>query len=268
MHVQLAGGCGAAGDHLGDAIEIVIVPDLSLVHARYSRGRDHEDAPAAAPGSERVIILIDRIFFEHRARVGRTVPRLIERRPVADEFMCALGALLLRELKAGRVPTAAYLDSLAVIIAVHTAAHHCAVHSVTRSDSGLCDEKLSRVTHYVQQHLGERVTVRRLAELVHMSVYHFARLFKQATGTSPHLYITLARVERAKALLRATEQPIVQIAAAAGFQTQGHFTAVFHRHAHVTPRVYRLHSRASGVSDAPPPANRDVDSALSALPAY
>jgi AraC family transcriptional regulator len=77
-----------------------------------------------------------------------------------------------------------------------------------------------------------------------MSTFHFARMFKQATGQPPHVYITLQRMEYAKELLRNSSLPLVDIAASVGFQTQGHFTGVFHRYAGVTPRIFRLNSRA------------------------
>jgi AraC family transcriptional regulator len=76
-----------------------------------------------------------------------------------------------------------------------------------------------------------------------MSLHHFARMFRYTTGTPPHVYITLKRIERARLLLRDSDLPLVQVAASVGFQTQGHFTAVFHRHAGATPRVFRLDSR-------------------------
>ena len=49
--------------------------------------------------------------------------------------------------------------------------------------------------------------------------------------------------EHAKGLLRDTELPLVDVAGNVGFQTQGHFTGVFHKVCGVTPRVYRLHCR-------------------------
>jgi transcriptional regulator GlxA family with amidase domain len=50
-------------------------------------------------------------------------------------------------------------------------------------------------------------------------------------------------MERAKGLLRNSELPLVDVAANVGFETQAHFTEVFHKHAGLTPRAYRLASR-------------------------
>jgi AraC family transcriptional regulator len=75
-------------------------------------------------------------------------------------------------------------------------------------------------------------------------------MFEQSTGTSPHLYVLMQRVERAKELLADTDTALVDVAAEVGFRTQGHFTGVFHRYAGFTPRTFRLHAREMAVSEA------------------
>jgi AraC family transcriptional regulator len=87
--------------------------------------------------------------------------------------------------------------------------------------------------------------VERLAAEVHMSQYHFARMFKQTTGQAPHLYVVMQRVSHAKALLQETELPLLEVAAQSGFRTQGHFTGVFRRYTGMTPRTFRLACRAA-----------------------
>lgn len=88
-----------------------------------------------------------------------------------------------------------------------------------------------------------------------MSAFHFSRLFKLATGQSPHAYLTQQRVERAKELLAESRLPLVHIASAVGFQTQGHFTEVFRRHTCTTPRRFRLAALAPAARAAPPPSS-------------
>jgi AraC-like DNA-binding protein len=69
-------------------------------------------------------------------------------------------------------------------------------------------------------------------------------MFKKASGVPPHAYITMRRLERAKELLLESDLPLVEVAASVGFQTQAHFTEVFHKHTGVTPRAFRLNPRA------------------------
>jgi AraC family transcriptional regulator len=106
--------------------------------------------------------------------------------------------------------------------------------------AGLLSRKVERVRAFIEAHLAEPVRVGQLADTVHMSPFHFARMFKRATGESPHASLTRRRMERAKVLLSQSAMPLVEVAAAVGFQTQGHFTEVFRRHVGSTPRRYRL----------------------------
>jgi AraC family transcriptional regulator len=74
---------------------------------------------------------------------------------------------------------------------------------------------------------------------VHLSVYHFARQFKAATGMPPHQYVVTRRVERAQQLLRKSDLSLVAIAASAGFSDQSTFSTHFKRVVGVTPRQFR-----------------------------
>jgi AraC family transcriptional regulator len=105
---------------------------------------------------------------------------------------------------------------------------------------GLAPNKLERVCTLIGRCIAEPLSIERLAAAVHMSPFHFSRRFKLATGDSPHAYLTRRRVERAKELLADASLPLVHVAAAVGFQTQGHFTEVFRRHTGTTPRRFRL----------------------------
>ena len=120
--------------------------------------------------------------------------------------------------------------------------------------SGLAPHRLRRVLACIEARLAEPIQVCELAEEVHMSPFHFTRMFKLATGHSPHKFITLKRVERAKELLATSDLPIAAIATAVGYQTQAHFTGVFSRHAGTTPKVYRVSQRQSGAMPAAPRA--------------
>ena len=111
--------------------------------------------------------------------------------------------------------------------------------------SGLAPAKLANVLTLIEEHLGDPLPLERLAAAACMSPFHFARLFKRATGQTPHNYLTARRMERAKELLREGRLPLMHVALSVGFQTQGHFTEVFHRHAGITPRRFRLSAKQS-----------------------
>jgi AraC-like DNA-binding protein len=73
----------------------------------------------------------------------------------------------------------------------------------------------------------EEWPVERLASVSGISQAHFARSFKNAFGIPPHRYLLTRRIERAKALLRDTDRPIIEIMMETGWQSLGTFGRVF-----------------------------------------
>jgi AraC family transcriptional regulator len=199
--------------------------------------------------ADAVVLCIDREFFRrkaHEALAAEVAARLVE--PVghcvaADPLMRGVANALRSELRSQSAPSVAFLESLAGVIAIHLARNNYGSRPALRAGPGLAPDKLQRVLAFIEQHLAEPVRIERLAAAVHMSPFHFARLFKQATGQPPHAYLTARRVERAKELLSDACLPLIHVAANVGFQTQGHFTEVFRRHAGMTPRHFRLQWR-------------------------
>jgi AraC family transcriptional regulator len=102
----------------------------------------------------------------------------------------------------------------------------------------LC-RKLRLAAEYIDQNLRNRLTLAEIAAEVGLNPHYFARVFKKATGHSPHQYILEKRIELAKDLLKTTELPLVEIALQVGIATQSHFTTVFHRLTDMTPREFR-----------------------------
>jgi AraC family transcriptional regulator len=72
-----------------------------------------------------------------------------------------------------------------------------------------------------------------------MSVYHFARRFKETVGESPHAYVLSRRLARAQHMLRRRDSSLVDVAAACGFSSQAHLTTAFRNAFGATPNTYR-----------------------------
>ena len=105
---------------------------------------------------------------------------------------------------------------------------------------GLAPHKLHQVLCFIEERITEPIGIRHLAAEVRMSQFHFARMFKEAMGEPPHEYITQVRMERAKQLLSSSSLPLRDVATRVGYQTQAHFTGVFHKRVGVTPRTFRV----------------------------
>jgi len=112
-----------------------------------------------------------------------------------------------------------------------------------RIRGGLPPRSLRRVREYIEAHLEENISIQVLAGIAGLSMYHFARAFKQSEGMTPHDYVVQCRVRRAKDLLAATDLPLSEIALAAGFSDQSHCARRFREHVGVTPSSYRWSTR-------------------------
>ena len=112
----------------------------------------------------------------------------------------------------------------------------------THSGKGLSPEKLNRAIEYIQNQLHSDLTVAAIADAVHISPYHFSRLFKRATGHSPHHYVIAARTRKAKELLASRTLSIAEIAHQVGFADQSHLTRQLKQQFGVTPGMV-MHRR-------------------------
>lgn len=99
--------------------------------------------------------------------------------------------------------------------------------------------KIARVVDYIEANIDQDLDLAALAGVASMSVYHFARRFKDTLGVSPHAYVVSRRVRRAESLLRRRNLEIVQVAAACGFSSQAHLTTTFLNSLGTTPGRYR-----------------------------
>ena len=87
--------------------------------------------------------------------------------------------------------------------------------------------------------------VRRLARVSGVSEAHFARSFKEAFGLPPHRYLLTRRIERASALLRDSDLPIIDIAFQTGWKSLGTFGRTFRDITGESPGELRTRAQAA-----------------------
>jgi len=83
------------------------------------------------------------------------------------------------------------------------------------------------------------VSLDALAARAGWSPFHFHRAFRKIIGETPKQYMLRLRLERAAARLATGSDPVLSIAADAGFASHEVFTRAFRRHFGVTPSTYR-----------------------------
>lgn len=91
----------------------------------------------------------------------------------------------------------------------------------------------------MRDRLDEPLTLTDIAAEAHLSVYHFIRVFRAATGETPHRFLTRLRIERAQRLLADDTLTIGQIAERCGYASPGALSAAFLSQVGVRPSVYR-----------------------------
>ncbi len=103
----------------------------------------------------------------------------------------------------------------------------------------LTARKLALVLTYVDQHLGEPVTLEMIAHVAGISPSHFSELFRQCMGQAPHQYLMARRIDRARDLLCKTDLSIAEVAMSVGLADQSHLTRLMRRFTGLTPRMLR-----------------------------
>jgi len=163
-----------------------------------------------------------------------------------DRQIEQIGALLLPELEgAGPFGGRVYVESLANALAVHLLRYHSSLglkdgRGVAREPGGgLSKLALKLATDYVNDNLSGDVALDKIAGAVHMSPYHFSRMFKLSTGLSPHQYVIHRRVEVARGLLAKTNLSLHEVARATGFAHQSHLAHHTRRLLGVSPTALR-----------------------------
>jgi len=103
----------------------------------------------------------------------------------------------------------------------------------------LGDGRIARAVAYLDDHFAESPNLATVAHAVHISPFHFHRLFSKHVGLSPKQYLQRKQIQIAKWHLRTTHLPVGEIARRTGFSSHGHFTSTFHRLLGMSPTDYR-----------------------------
>ncbi len=104
----------------------------------------------------------------------------------------------------------------------------------------LSGTRLDLVLEHIDQNLARRLTLRELISLAGTSARQFQRLFRQAVGAPPHVYVTTRRVAAARELL--INEPtlsVSEIAARVGFSSRSHLASAFRRWTGQSPAAFR-----------------------------
>jgi len=161
-------------------------------------------------------------------------------RTFADSRLGALVTAVHAEMVAGFPSGRLFLDSIEQAMAVALVNGQAVRHRAVRiCRGGLGPARLRRIADLVYARLEDELGLDELAQSVGLSTAHFSRMFRKSTGETPHQFVLRQRLERAKAMLRAPDARILDVAVACGFKTQQHFAQVFRDLCGISPTGYR-----------------------------
>ena len=99
--------------------------------------------------------------------------------------------------------------------------------------------RLNRLKDYIMENLHRELSISDLAQQVNLSDFHFARMFKQSTGMTPHVYINVKKIEKACELIQKGQLSLCEISACLGFKSPNHFSILFKKIMGLSPREFR-----------------------------
>lgn len=159
-----------------------------------------------------------------------------------DERLARLARDMADELHvedAGQEMVMAALIEQIVVQLLRRHAHILRSDQLELSRVGLVDRRIRRAVELMHAHLDRELPLEELAAAAYLSPFHFARLFKKLTGTSPHAYLAALRLERAQKLLATTDLSITETSASVGYTNSSHFGKVFRQATGLSPRDFR-----------------------------
>ena len=228
LHGKKVSGCGTAG-HLS-----ILPPDAGT--------RWVFDKPG-----DIVLVLLNRQLFDQAieestdrdAKSVDIVPQFV----IRDLVLERVAHQLLKEISEPNPGSRLSTDTLAQELAAHLIDTHSNLdHRQGNRSLTIAPTKLKRAEEFIVSNLAIEVSLQDLANAPGMSLFHFAKAFKQATGQSPFQYVKEQRLRHARALLHGS-MSIGEVAKAVGF-SHSYFTSVFARRMGMTPSKFRdvLHS--------------------------
>ncbi|HYZ73898.1 MAG TPA: AraC family transcriptional regulator [Chthoniobacterales bacterium] len=158
---------------------------------------------------------------------------------IHDDSAVHLMRLLESAAKSGDSSNQLYLDHVACALTLRLFSSGENRQTQQIHEGALPLQSLRRVMERMRSDLVTNLDLKTLAAESGYSRNHFLRMFRAATGSTPHQFFLQLRVEKAQSLMKNKSLRIIDIAASCGFESQAHFSRVFREIVGATPMQYR-----------------------------
>lgn len=201
--------------------------------------------PHALTCPEQVAMVTMFMGREYTAEINGGVLSEVTVRPLAhligrDALIGQVAKKFRRMCREEASANAYYVESIGTMLGTHLLQALVQRADQFERDGRLADEALLRVTHHIEEHLGERLSLAALGGVAGFSSSHFGRLFKASMGMAPHEYVMRRRVAKAEEMLHDTDCKEVEIASLCGFSDETLMARWFRRILECRPSEIRL----------------------------
>lgn len=194
------------------------------------------------PGEVALIVLNRQLFGDAVQRIAGRSPGAVEIKPefaIRDLTLERVAHQLLASIALGGPGGRLEREGLSVELADHMLRAHSNLDLRRPTYRyAMAPSRLKRVEEFVLAHLPRDISLKDIAAVAGMSVFHLAKAFKQSTGKTPYGYVTEHRLHRARSLLHDRKLSIGEVARAVGL-SHGRFTTVFRRRMAMSPTEFR-----------------------------
>lgn len=247
------------GAHVSAAVEDAYVVIFQLrdhpAHDMWFDGR-HAPAPVAPKGTLNVFDLnrqasatlkhpVDSLIL-HLPRAALddiaedagapAIPRLSA--PVGwattDATLQEMQGLLLSALSGPDGSRSLFADHMILAAGAHIAQTYGEMKPRQQRHGTLALWQERRAKELIAANLAKQVSLAEIAEECDLSLAYFSRAFKASTGSTPHRWLEMRRIDFARDLLKSGAS-VAEIAITSGFADQSHLTRIFKRMTGTTP---------------------------------
>ncbi|MGC2083421.1 MAG: AraC family transcriptional regulator [Bradyrhizobium sp.] len=157
-----------------------------------------------------------------------------------------LGASFLAALRQPEEANQLFVDHVMLALTAHVATTYGGLRrAVGPVRGGLAPWQAKRACERLESDLRGKLSLEKIAAEFDLSVSHFSRSFRVSTGLPPHQWLLRQRVNTAKQLMTVRDLSLSEIAIAAGFANQSHFTRVFSSVVGVSPGMWRREAQGA-----------------------
>jgi AraC family transcriptional regulator len=174
---------------------------------------------------------------------------ILNRFQVRDSELETLSCAIKREMELGCPSGRVYLDGLTLAIASRLVTRHSSLtKGVEQRNGRLTGHRLKQVLSFIEEKLGDDLSLERVAAVARVSSSHLNSLFRRSVGVSVHQYVIQRRVELAKTLLQKDGLSLTEVALAAGFAHPSHMARHMRRLLGLPPRAIKRVLEATSVA--------------------